>query len=125
MTSEDEHLRARFAELKKQDARTTPSFEAIRSRPRPSAWRVVVPVASLAAAAMLVVWCGAQNLLGTASPQAVAPVAATAAGGEAMPSAALHTRIAFDPAPLDFLLETSGPPRRTSRLDVSSPLEGW
>ena len=93
----DDDLKARFAELKKHDERGAPDFATMWRAPRTarSRWRLVVPIASVAAAAMLMLWCGA--------------------------------RVALDPAPLDFLLET--PPGDShaallSSLD-SNPLAGW
>ncbi len=115
----DDDLKARFAELKKHDERGAPDFATMWRAPRTarSRWRLVVPIASVAAAAMLMLWCGARVALDTAAsapPSARAP----ASRGEA---------VALDPAPLDFLLET--PPGDShaallSSLD-SNPLAGW
>jgi hypothetical protein len=128
MSLDDENLRARFAELKKHDERTAPDFQQMWSstarRKARSPWRVVVPVASLVAAAMLFVWCGARALTMDAapssSPVAVAPGAAPAGAAES------STPTTLDPAPLDFLLDTSGSASlmRSSGLD-SNPLKGW
>jgi hypothetical protein len=135
MSPDEERLRQRFAELKKHDEQAAPTFEKLRSAARParSLWRVVVPVMGLATAAMVVLWCGAQTMSSSAAPQAVAPAVApagagrpSAAGGGAGAAMGGEGVAAFDPVPLDFLLETSGATgaARTSGLD-SNPLAGW
>jgi hypothetical protein len=120
----DEELRRRFAELKKRDEGRTPDFRKMWNAPRPvrSRWQVVVPATSIAAAAMFVMWIGARTALSEAeAPRAVAPSLVTTE------DVAADEALTFDPAPLDFLLDTPGSaPRaaRTSGLD-SNPLEGW
>ena len=120
---EDERLRSRFQELRRDDQRGAPSFEKMRAGRRPvrSPWRVIVPAASLAAAAMFVLWCGAGTMLESASaPQAAAPAAPAAAPAVAAGGAA------FDPAPLDFLLDVPGSAPRSVRTSFdSNPLQGW
>jgi len=134
MTAPDEEheLRQRFLELKRHDQRRAPDFDKMRTARRParSPWRSIVPAASLAAAAMLMMWCGAKTALtGASSPEAVAPAAAPApvlgTASEAAPVAGETG--AFDPAPLDFLLDVPGSAPRSARalgLD-SNPLQGW
>lgn len=121
MTPDEERLRARFAALKKRDARLTPDFEKVRSAPRrPAPWRVVVPV--LAAAAMLLLWLGTRTMRDSASaPLASAPAThGSVMGGEVSG----HATVAFDPAPLDFLLDMPGTAAAVTTLD-SNPLAGW
>ncbi|MDF2695220.1 MAG: hypothetical protein K0S65_3603 [Labilithrix sp.] len=120
----DEELRRHFEDLRRSDRRRAPDFhEMLRAaRPSRSRWRFVVPAASLATAAMLVVWCGARmTLLGTPAPQAAAP--ATLAAAAATP--AFATRV--EPTPLDFLLETAAStPAAVSASGLdSNPLDGW
>ena len=134
MTAPDEEreLRQRFMELKRHDQRHAPDFETMWTgrRPARSPWRRIVPAASLAAAAMLMMWCGAKTVLtGASSPQAVAPAAAPAPvlGGGPETAPVAGGSAAFDPAPLDFLLDVPGSAPRSARalgLD-SNPLQGW
>jgi hypothetical protein len=124
MNANEERLRARFAELKKRDAGRAPDFEKMRTAPRRRApWQlVIIPAATLAAAAMFVLWCGAQTMLGSASPQAAAPRPSVNAGGGAMGG---EVRVAFEPVPLDFLLDAPGTDLATrSGLDAN-PIKGW
>lgn len=123
MTHDEERLRARFADLRRYDERSAPDFQRMRSAPRRSrrsAWRVIVPGASLAAAAMFVLWCGAQPM--ASAPQAVAPASAPVRGE-------ISATAVFDPAPLDFLLEMPGASASiaTPWLDARSvdPIRGW
>lgn len=121
MSTEEERLRARFAELKRHDERAVPRFEAMWAARRParSPWRVVVPVTSLAAAAAIVLWFSAgvvRDRTASSSPAVAASAGATPALAE----------LTLDPAPLDFLLDMplEAPMVRTSGLDPSS-LERW
>lgn len=114
----DDDLRRRFTELAKRDQNDTPDFHAMwtAARPRRSPWRFVVPAASMAAAAMFLLWCGARTmLLETSAPMAAAPSPAS-----------VDDRVTLDPAPLDFLLDV----RATSALAATSgldpnPIRGW
>ncbi|MBX3213394.1 MAG: hypothetical protein KF850_15260 [Labilithrix sp.] len=139
---DDRELRARFAELARRDRGRAPDFEAMwrARRPARSPWRLLVPAASLAAAAMFALWCGPLGLLGTSSPESAAPVAVAASsaspaphpasGAGAPPAAEMPSAgaaRAFDPAPLDFLLDVPGSAPRAlgaAGLD-SNPLKGW
>ncbi len=120
---EEERLRSRFQELRKDDQRSTPGFEKMWTGRRPvrSPWRVFVPAASLAAAAMFVLWCGAATMLESKSiPQAAAPAV------PAQAPAIVAGEVAFDPAPLDFLLDVPGSAPRSVRTSFdSNPLQGW
>lgn len=114
MSTNDDELRARFAELRREDARRAPDFGAMRAAPRPvrSPLRWALPVVAVAAAAaIVVVRCGASEL--TASAPASAPAAASAPE--------------LDPAPLDFLLETPGSDAlaRTPDLFDSTTIGKW
>jgi hypothetical protein len=135
-TIDDDELRKRFAELKRHDARKAPDFAKMMDMdaPRPkkrSPWRVVVGVASLAAAAMVVVWCGAQSMMQSDSSSASAPVVAAAptptkaAGGEDREKDnKIATHSAPDPMPLDFLLEMPSSRGVTTSIG-SNPIKGW
>jgi len=122
--SEEERLRARFAELRRHDERRVPDFQQMRAAPRRirSPWRVVMPAASLAAAAMFMLWCGARSvLLESSTPQAAAPAAAPA-----LTSSLATDETAFDPAPLEFLLDVPGTAPSSVRASFdSNPLHGW
>ena len=129
---DETRLRARFQELRKSDQRGVPEFRSMWGAPRParSPWRVLAPAASLAAAAMVVLWCGSQTALESASaPQAVEPPAQPPAGGAApaAPGAApAGGDVAFDLAPLDFLLDVPGSAPRAVRTSFdTNPLQGW
>ncbi|MBX3205358.1 MAG: hypothetical protein KF764_09830 [Labilithrix sp.] len=138
---DDRELRQRFQELARYDRARAPDFEkmwAARPSRARSPWRLVVPAASLAAAAVLVLWCGTTSLLGESSPEASAPAAAAAApaaapapeplAGEVAASAETSPRAigAYDPAPLDFLLAVPGSARALSASGFdSNPLQGW
>lgn len=134
---EDRDLRARFAELARRDRGRAPDFQEMWAARRAarSPWRVLVPAASLAAAALFVVWCGPTSFFGTSAPEAASPVAVsappeTAAAAAAPPAAETAPGAApagFDPAPLDFLLDVPGSAPRAlgaAALD-SNPLKGW
>ncbi len=99
--NDDERLKQTFEKLRKEDDRGAPSFEAIRKRRprRASRWAVVVPLASvMAAAAVILVWCNVTtSYVPPAAPVAMGP--ATAQGGEAAPGPRVVD------APLDFLLD--------------------
>ena len=111
---DDERLRQTFRKLREADAERVPTFEAIRSRPaarRPrSLWLLVGPVTgSMAAAAVILLWCNAER-------NAAAPPIAATAGARAPAGAA-----PVDTAPLDFLLESPsrGLLAATPRLDTA------
>lgn len=122
----DERLRARFAELRDRDERRAPDFHRMWTAPRAirSPWRLVVPATTLAAAAVLVLWCGARTMtLESSAPQAAAPAAAPPPA--AAPALAAG-ETSFDPAPLDFLLDVPGTAPRSVRATFdSNPLQGW
>ncbi|MBX3197692.1 MAG: hypothetical protein KF894_06080 [Labilithrix sp.] len=139
---DDRELRARFAELARRDRGRAPDFAAMWTSRRPvrSPWRLLVPAASLAAAAVFALWCGPLGLLGASSPESSAPVAVgaspaapvavashPASGAGAPPSPAAGVVSHFGPAPLDFLLDVPGSAPRAlgaAGLD-SNPLKGW
>jgi hypothetical protein len=101
MTTDDEKLKDEFTRLRKLDARRAPSFESLRTRSivRPLRPAVLAAVPLLAAAAALVlVWRGAQPV-----PQAASPTFGVSAS--APPSVALAAQ-GEEPLPLDFLLQT-------------------
>lgn len=110
----EEELRRRFSELRREDARQAPPFDArTRPRARPRVVQLIAP--ALAAAALVLLWFGRR-------PEARAP-APTVAVAPLPPSSALApTRVAGRVAalPLDFLLEAA--PARV-RLDAD-PIEG-
>lgn len=87
--NDDDRLHERFAELRANDARRPPPFDAMWTAPPPrrSPWVLVAPLVrlSVAAAALLFV-------LRPAAPTSVAP-------------ASSPPMVVEDPAPLDFLLE--------------------
>jgi hypothetical protein len=94
----DDDLRNAFAKLRELDARRAPTFEALADAParRRSRWVIALPIASVtAAAAAFVVWVTASKSDTSAS---LAPVPAA-------PTLEDTAAPAFDPAPLDFLLE--------------------
>ncbi|MBX3225820.1 MAG: hypothetical protein KIT84_30415 [Labilithrix sp.] len=105
----DEELRRRFAELKRADAERAPPFRTTRPPSRVNLLYAAIP--ALAAAAVLIVWCGAQT---TASAP---PATALAPAPSPPPPPRVETAAAL---PLDFLLETA--PTRV-RLDAD-PIEG-
>ena len=87
----DDDLREMFHAQRRDDARRAPPFDAMWTKRRRSPWRFIAPIATVAAAAaVLVVWCGTKETAPTAS----APVVVRA--------------VEWDPAPLDFLLDTPG-----------------
>lgn len=91
----DDELREMFQAQRREDARRAPEFRALFQKPRArSPWLLIAPIATFAAAAaVFVVWCKSQE---TAS---------------APPSSAAVAQLApeeWDPAPLDFLLDTPG-----------------
>jgi len=99
----DPELRARFAELRGDDARRAPAFESMwrpraRARKVVSAWWVAAPVVSFAAAAAFVVWIASPRAADRAAP---APVAHASAVAPTEPD----VRVAMEPDPLGFLLE--------------------
>lgn len=107
----DDDLRRRFGELRKEDAKNAPPFpQLIARRPRPPVSVLVAVVPVVAAAAVFVVWCGASTTM--RSPSA-APVAAA-------PRIIIRPAPAAAALPLDFLLESA--PSRV-RLDADA-LEG-
>lgn len=111
----DDNLRARFAELKRRDAKSAPPFERMwhASRPKRSprgVVAVVVPIA--AAAAAVVLWFGA------GSEPAPAPAAVSVSK-----AAPVSEAVVLDPAPLDFLLDM--PNRGVRAATASDPLAGW
>ena len=113
--TDDERLKHAFDKLREDDARRAPSFEDVRQRlPRKrSPWAVVVPLASAAAAAaMLVVWCNV-------SRDETAPVVNTASSPASRGGEAVAGDVAVvDEAPLDFLLAVPGL-RGTPNFDTS------
>ena len=114
----DNDLKRSFAELKKLDRRLSPEFESMWAKPRPvrSPWRAALPIASVAAAAMLVLWCGIETTFLEATPMAAAPSAPT-----------VDEPMSMDPAPLDFLLDISGSTSHAAKARSfdSNPLAGW
>ncbi|MBX3258597.1 MAG: hypothetical protein KF782_02690 [Labilithrix sp.] len=132
---EDRDLRARFAELARRDRGRAPDFQEMWAARRAarSPWRVLVPAASLAAAALFVVWCGPTSFFGIVEARgrvARRRVSASAGDGGRPPAAETAPGAApagFDPAPLDFLLDVPGSAPRAlgaAALD-SNPLKGW
>lgn len=102
----DDDLRRRFTELRREDAKDAPPFEQLTRRRPAGRLRVLfaaVPV--IAAAAVLVVWCGPAAR--RSAPVAVQP-----------PRARVHHAAAA--LPLDFLLESA--PARV-RLDIDPTQE--
>jgi hypothetical protein len=94
----DDELREMFQAQRRDDARRAPGFRAMWKKRQPrSAWRLVGAIASVAAAAaVLVVWCRSPE-----EPQV----------GRKLGSITEQPRliaVQWDPAPLDFLLETPG-----------------
>jgi len=83
-----------FQAQRRDDARRAPPFRAMWKKEKRSPWRFIAPIATLAAAAaVFVVWCGTKQMTASAPPPAaVAQVIAPE----------------WDPAPLDFLLDTPG-----------------
>jgi hypothetical protein len=114
--NDDERLQKAFDKLREDDAKRMPSFDRLRRRParlRPrSAWAVVLPLASAAAAAaVFVVWCNVSPSSAPA-PTAAAPRAAVApaaaVGGETAVFPAPARAARAEDAPLDFLLDVPG-----------------
>ncbi len=124
MTPEERKLRTRFQELAAHDRRNAPDFAKMWTAPRPirSPRRIVASATTLAAAAMVLVWCGAHSMV---SPSESAPAAAPAAAAAPV----LGDRgdeAALDPAPLDFLLDVPGSAPRSARISFdSNPIHGW
>jgi hypothetical protein len=110
--SDDDPLKHAFEALRREDARRAPSFEAVTKKRvrRASPWMVALPAASaLAAAAVLVVWCGTSTMNAPPPPPTVAVASSPSAplgglgalGGESAPAPAAAK-------PLDFLLHVPG-----------------
>ena len=102
----DDELRRRFSKLREEDARRAPPFADLVRRGRPRArrppWAIVVPLASAAsAAAVFLLWCGAQSTLDGAPAAAPPPAAAPASVAIALPPSA-------EREPLGFLLALPG-----------------
>jgi hypothetical protein len=93
--NDDDRMKEAFANLRRHDERRAPAFAALRAATTRSRarWIVALPVGvtALAAAAAVAIFV-------TASRDADAPTA----------SAPAYAPVAFDPAPLDFLLATPG-----------------
>jgi hypothetical protein len=107
----DEDLKQRFRELRARDAKNAPSFDALTAQRPRRVSPLVLLAPTLAAAAMLIVWCGAARTASAPSPVAFdSPPPPPAAAPSPAPAA----------LPLDFLLETT--PIHVS-LD-SDPTEG-
>jgi hypothetical protein len=102
----DDDLQQRFRELRARDTKNAPSFEALTARRPRRVSPLILLAPTLAAAAVLIVWCGS-----TRTASAPPPVAVDSPPPRAQAPA---------PLPLDFLLETT--PIRVS-LD-SDPTEG-
>ena len=103
----DEDLKRRFRELGARDAKNAPSFEALTAKRPRRVSPLVVLAPTLAAAAVLVIWCGS--------------VRTASAPPSSSPSPRLEAKVEAPAAlPLDFLLEAT--PIRV-RLD-SDPTEG-
>lgn len=138
---DDDKLRRAFASLRERDARRAPPFDALAKKGPPrratSPWAIAAAAApALAAAAVLVMWCGTARMSANA-PTAAAPPAAQAPAAAAehaddAPVAAARAAAdakpapAPDPAPLDFLLDLPG----SSALAAASDLgegsrKGW
>jgi hypothetical protein len=105
----DDDLKQRFRELKARDAKNAPSFDALTAKRPRRVSPLILLAPTLAAAAVLVVWCGAARKASAPPPVAFdsPPPTPTQAHAPA-------------PLPLDFLLETT--PIHVS-LD-SDPTEG-
>lgn len=97
----EERLARRFRELRARDAKEAPSFEALTAKRPRRVSPLVVLAPMLAAAAVLVVWCG--TMQNASKPAAVA--------FDSPPMASVAPEIHPPPAPtalpLDFLLETT------------------
>lgn len=115
MTPDEQRLRGDVAVLKRA-APAAPPFETMWRRPAPARrrWPVMVPLSSIAAAAMLLLVCRVERR--SAAPSTVAAAAP-----------ALMAPVALEPAPLDFLLDTAGRNSRSLALDSRSmnPIRGW
>jgi len=88
----DDELREMFQAQRRDDARRAPEFRSLWKKPRKkSPFRVIVPIATFAAAAaVFIVWCKTQEMASAPPmPSDVAQIAPEE----------------FDPSPLDFLLD--------------------
>jgi hypothetical protein len=106
----DDDLRKRFSELKRSDAQNAPPFEKLvakRPRARVPMFVAIAPV--VAAAAVVLLWCGAS----ITERKAEAPMAA------ARPMPPIQVQAAAE-LPLDFLLDNAPV---TVNLDAD-PLRG-
>jgi hypothetical protein len=103
---DDPALRARFAELRRDDARRAPDFPSMwrpRARKAVSAWWIAAPAASFAAAAAAVVLWVASSVTLDRAPAERSPVASVSA---VAPAPGPDVRVAMAPDPLGFLLDT-------------------
>lgn len=106
----DDELKKRFGELKRQDAKNAPPFERlVAKRPRAPIPLFVKVVPVFAAAAAFLLWCGSATMRSKES--ASAPVSAAAPTIRVEAAAQL---------PLDFLLDSAP---ITVNLDAD-PLRG-
>lgn len=107
MNMNDDELKTRFRELRREDAKTTPSFEKL-TRVRPRRWSPLVVLApALAAAAGLLLWCGVASVTTSSAPVAVAPARPPPPSPQGQVASSRRHAGAPAALPLDFLLETT------------------
>ncbi len=104
---EDERLRGAFAHLKANDRRRVPSFEASRqapkTRPIRTLWLVTGPL--VAAAAVLVAFCGVSSSNDPDRPRLASAPSNPVAGPSVAPASGPLAVRQAESLPLDFLLD--------------------